>query len=240
MRLDEILKKIKFSDIPGTKVETNTITHLLLKKHQEVKLYQDSLALEEVLKKVQNPRVLHLATHGRLFPRLHERSSIKKLRSFAGSQAQAADILAVRNNPMMRSGLALSAVGTYTKEKEAYTSDKQIEDGFFTAYEAQNLILDGTELVVLSACETAQGDVVDGEGVYGLQRGFLAAGAKAVLMSLWKVDDLATRDFMISFYDTWLESGDKRAAFRKAQETLRADARFASPIDWGAFVLVGE
>jgi len=107
-----------------------------------------------------------------------------------------------------------------------------------TAYEATNLDLDSTYLVVLSACETGLGEIKNGEGVYGLQRGLAVAGARYVLMSLWKVDDFATRFLMEEFYGKWLEEEDIHDAFRDAQIELRKN--YPHPFYWGAFVLLGN
>lgn len=107
-----------------------------------------------------------------------------------------------------------------------------------TAYEASQLNLLNTELVVLSACETGLGEVQNGEGVFGLQRAFIIAGADAVLMSLWKVDDEATKEFMINFFNSWLEHNDKQLALKIAREAIKAKYKY--PYYWAAFVLIGE
>jgi hypothetical protein len=105
--------------------------------------------------------------------------------------------------------------------------------------EVAHLDLVGTELVVLSACDTGLGDVRGGEGVFGLQRAFIAAGAEAVLMSLWKVPDEHTLELMGLFYDKWLGGKSKRDAFAFAQQAMRKKYP-DKPYLWAGFVLVGE
>ena len=114
--------------------------------------------------------------------------------------------------------------------------DGTSENGILFAYEVANMLLDNTELVVMSACETGLGDVKNGEGVYGLQRAFQVAGVKTIIMSLWKVNDQATQLLMNSFYKNYLLTGNKQKAFRTAQLELRA--KFPEPYFWGAFVIV--
>ena len=133
-------------------------------------------------------------------------------------------------NSMIRSGIVLSGVKSLT--------DDSSEDGILTAYEATNLSLDSSQLVVLSACETGLGEIKNGEGVYGLQRGLKVAGAENILMSLWKVDDEATMQLMIDFYKSWLSGTEIHAAFKQAQLSLRKN--FQNPFYWGAFILSGK
>ncbi len=132
-------------------------------------------------------------------------------------------------NPMIRSGLVMAGVSLEDKART--------EDGILTAYEATSLNLDRTSLVVLSACETGLGEIRNGEGVYGLQRAIIVAGANNLLMSLWKVDDEATALLMGAFYSNWTE-GENQSAFRKAQVALRE--KYPAPYYWGAFIMLGK
>jgi CHAT domain-containing protein len=111
-------------------------------------------------------------------------------------------------------------------------------EGVLTAYEAMSLNLDQTDMVVLSACETGLGEIMVGEGVYGLQRAFQIAGAKVVVMSLFKVSDNVTRELMQTFYEKWLvQNYDKRVAFLESKKEIRK--RHPKEKHWGSFVMVG-
>ncbi len=114
------------------------------------------------------------------------------------------------------------------------------QDGFLRLHEVYNLKLPA-ELVVLSACQTGLGKEIKGEGLVGLTRGFMYAGAARVAASLWKVDDAATRDLMGSFYRRMLvDKLRPAAALRQAQIEMWKSKRWSEPYNWAAFVLQGE
>lgn len=229
-----ITAEYAFKPLPATKHEVEEIGADLNAKGWNVTIYIGVNALEEQVKKIQSPRVLHIATHGFFAQDLQEDGKV----NFMGMDSRA-----VKENPMLRSGLAFAGAET-TRTDTTRGQVSGIDDGILTAEEAQYLHLDSTELVVLSACETGLGEIVNGEGVYGLQRAFRAAGAKSVLMSLWKVDDLATETLMKNFYKHWLDDGlNKHDALWQAKLDLRNDKnhpQWALPYYWGAFVLIGE
>jgi CHAT domain-containing protein len=126
------------------------------------------------------------------------------------------------------SGLVLSLVDERGKE----------QNGFLGLEDIYNLNL-SADLVVLSACETGLGKEIQGEGLVGIARGFMYAGASSVVASLWKVDDLATAEFMKVFYKGMLQAGlGPAAALRQAQ--IAISKRWPSPYFWAGFVLQGE
>jgi CHAT domain-containing protein len=197
-------------------------------KQKKIKFieYTGADASEEVIKEAKSPKFLHIGTHGFFFGEKEVRSDI----GFIGTEQQR-----YFQNPLHLSGLYLAGANESIRRTPCYEG---MDDGILTAYEVMNLNLDNTELVVLQACETGLGNVKNGEGVYGLQRAFLTAGAKSVLMSLWKVRDGATVEFMEQFYQLWLDGKDLRTAYKKAVEFMKVKYQF--PYYWGAFVLVGE
>ena len=218
--------------LPGTKEEVDAISGLYGSFGKTTGSYLWEEALEEQVKVLESPKVLHIATHG-FFQ--EDGSWLVKKASAPGEMLAAGGRPMRRSrHPLMQSGLLLAGCEDTLNGQAA---DKgELEDGILTAYEAMSLDLDNTDLVVLSACETGRGEILNGEGVYGLQRAFQVAGAKAVIMSLWKVDDEATKDFMITFYRNYLSGGDSRAAYLETVREMRE--QHERPFYWGAFVYV--
>ena len=213
-----------FTNLPGARQEIIEIDEITSAKGWKNKTYLGPTAIEEVIKNLYNPKVLHIATHG-----------------FFSEDLKAAEReLGVSvSNPLFRSGLMLAGAGATIYDRfNGNEIPPGVEDGILTAYEAMNLNLDKTDLVVLSACETGLGEIINGEGVYGLQRAFRVAGADAVLISLFKVDDAATKVLMTCFYEEWLKLGNKQQAFKAAQLKFREE--YPEPYFWGSFILSGE
>ncbi len=228
-RTADSLDRYMLTDLPGTKKEVETIEGILKSRGWETRTHLGDDALEEAVKAVSSPRVLVISTHGYF---LEDVQRAKEEGMLLGMQAER-----VIENPLLRSGLMLAGAQR-TLSNDSSARSLKADNGILTAYEAMNLDLDNTELVVLSACETGLGEVKNGEGVYGLQRAFQVAGARTIIMSLWKVGDEATRELMTAFFNNWLSGMTKQEAFNKAQ--LQLKTKYPEPYYWGAFVMVGE
>ena len=215
-----------FTPLSGTVDEAKALKTLL--KLKEENLLTQSEATEARLKQVHSPRILHVATHG-FFLKDNE-IPVAALRPVAFSQDQRA--ITLGENPLLRSGLALAgANGRRSGEND---------DGILTAAEVAQMDLRGAQLVVLSACETGLGDVQNGEGVYGLRRALVLAGAETQVASLWKVADDATKDLMVEYYQRLLKGEGRSAALREAQRTMMKDPARSHPYYWAAFVPIGN
>jgi CHAT domain-containing protein/Tfp pilus assembly protein PilF len=211
-----------FKRLEGTAEEAKALKTLL--QLDAAHVLTGDQATEARLKGLHGPRILHLATHGFF---LGDRDSVFRPAGFtAGTQDAAGE------NPLLRSGLALAGANA----RRSGTTD----DGILTASEAAQLNLVGTQLVVLSACETAVGAVQTGEGVYGLRRALVLAGAQAQIASLWKVADSATQALIVDFYRRLLKGEGRSPALRAAQEALLADPRYRHPYFWAAFIQIGD
>lgn len=207
--------------LPGTEKEVDLVSDLLENEGWDVRKYLGVEATEDVIKQVNDVTLLHIATHG--FFDDKPRSKKKQFGLFDD------------DNPLERSGLLTQGGGEVLL---AATDNYNILNGVLTAYEAMNLNFDKTELVVLSACETGRGEIEQGEGVFGLQRSFLVAGADALVMSLFQVSDEVTQKLMVEFYKYWLAGRSKREAFNAAQLTIRNE--YPDPIYWGAFLMIAK
>jgi CHAT domain-containing protein len=207
---------VAFPRLPGTRLEGERIGNRL-----RVQPWLGAQALDPRLKQLKSPWLLHVATHGYS---LSDRQSVEaELDPRRGMEGPGLDRLTASAgpNPMRRSGLALAGSENWRRGELA---PEEIEDGLLMAEEVAQMDLRGTEMVVLSACEAGMDDLLHGEGVFGLRRGFLLAGARSLVMSLWKVDDLATVLLMDRFYENLLEGGQSRSeALREAQRYLRRD-----------------
>lgn len=214
----------EWTDLPGTEREVDELNKLLKDKGWVSEEYMEDAASEDKVKAINSPRIFHIATHG-FYAKTESASAQEELTS---NEAMLAE------NPLMKSGLLLTGAGDIlAKTKYNYN----VESGVLTAYEAMSLNLDKTDLVVLSACETGLGEISNGEGVYGLQRAFLVAGAKVLIMSMFKVDDEATQKLILNFYKKWLTTGNLRQSFIDAKRELRL--QYPEPIYWGAFMMIG-
>ena len=217
---------MKAKPLPATKTEVENISTTLKSKDWKVNSFLSDDSSETNIKKQQSPRILHIATHGYFFENIPMEKDENR---FLGMDRQQ-----VVQDPMLRSGLLLAGANK-TLKGEPTTG----ENGLLSAAEASLLDLRETELVVLSACETGKGEVKNSEGVYGLRKAFSDAGAQNIIMSLWKVDDKVTQEFMSRFYEIWLnEKTSIRESFNKTQ--LEIKAKYPQPYYWGAFILVGE
>lgn len=207
-------KRFGFNPLPYSEKEVNEIAAILKQKKWQKQVFVHDKASESVLYQLNAPTILHIATHG-----------------YAPSQIQK------EGNPLLQSGLYFAGAKT-TLESDSLSLDNLQNDGILSAYEAATLNLQGTELVVLSACETALGELRSGEGVYGLQRAFKIAGANTLIMSLWKVADAPTQQFMTSFYKELATGKTAYTALREVQ--IRLLKQGVATKDWGGFVLIGE
>lgn len=217
-----------WSRLPGTEQEGRRVASLL-----STGVISGADASASTLQHLQSPLLLHIATHGFF---LADQDS-KTAGSMMSVEDSAPPLKALQQeNPQLRSGLVLAGAN----QIKANPAD----DGYLTAAEAVMLNLKGTEMVVLSACSTGQGDIRTGEGVYGLQRALTVAGARSTLLSLWKVDDEATAEFMERFY-TRLKAGESRSdALAATQKEFRdgtaGNRQWRDPYYWAAWQLVGD
>ncbi len=225
---------MRWTRLAGTAQEAAAIAPLL----PTVRTLLGPAATESAVKSAHAPAILHIATHGFFLEDLPARGSAGS----RGAQLMGDDLGEVPRpnampaggqlggNPLLRSGLILAGIGA---------GSPGANDGALTALEVTALDLWGTALVVLSACSTGRGEIQNGEGVFGLRRAFAMAGAQSLVLSLWDVDDDATRALMVAFYTNLLAGSSRAEALRAAKRSLLATPQWAHPNFWAAFIASG-
>lgn len=218
----------EFRFLPGSEKELISIQGFVKSKNMRTEVFRGIQATEEAFKSLSgknSPEILHIATHGFFFP---DPKDTKKEDKLGG-----ASVFRQSDNPLIRSGLALAGANNAWKGKPI----PGVEDGILTAYEVSNMYLPNTKLAVLSACETGLGDIQGSEGVYGLQRAFKMAGVENLVMSLWKVPDTETAEFMQEFYKNLFARQTISDAYYHAQTIMKNKYR-NEPYKWAAWVLI--
>jgi len=209
------LASLAWPALPGTGEEAVEVE----KTMRGMTIYRGAQATEGTLKAVHGPKILHLATHGFFLP------------DEPAPTADAAAPPSAYENPLLRSGLAFAGANKLSSGSD---------DGILTAMEATGLDLWGTKLVVLSACETGAGKVTNGDGVYGLRRALVIAGAESLVMSLWQVDDVATKELMTGYYKRLKAGKPRSSALRDVQLEIGGRTEYAHPYFWASFLPAGD
>lgn len=220
-----------------TKEEVDIIGEELSKANWKCVLDSAAMGTEESFKALSGREIgcLHISTHGFYYTQEDADNARYKFMLIDNNMVSAED------KALTRSGLVMSGANHILEDEEL---PDNVEDGILTAKEIADVDLRGLDLVVLSACQTGLGDIAQGEGVFGLQRGFKKAGVNSILMSLWEVDDKATQILMTQFYRNLLSGQSKRQSLLNAQKNLReyrnanGEQCYNSPKYWAAFVLL--
>lgn len=212
-------KRGSWKNLSHTKTEVDKISELMSSKGLVIEKYSGTEATESKIKKslasTKSPKVLHFATHG-----FFDTDDIFKVASDNANNGT--------ENALLNSGIVLA---------NANKDGRQGQDNMLTSSEITAFELDDTELVVLSACESGLGNVSENEGVYGLQRAFKIAGTEYLIMTLWEVDDTKTKDFMVSFYQNYLNKElSVIEAFNATQDEMKS--RFYDPESWAGIILL--
>jgi CHAT domain-containing protein len=239
---------ISFTDIPGTENEAKILADLLKKETWSVSEFYQADAKKEYLLKLNKPEILHLATHGFFLNNINSSPNLPDARGMKiSSNANESSINSAFGNididSMRASGLALSgAQSTIDYWLKGKVIDAE-NDGILTADDIASLDLDGTWLATLSACDTGVGEAKSGEGVFGLRRAFMIAGAQNLLMTLWPVSDEVTPKIMADFYKEALATHDAAGSLARVQREWLVKLRkekglMAAVRDVGPFAMV--
>lgn len=238
------LGQVVFSPLLYAKQELEAICEIMGRGRSEI--YTGKKALEEILMNSPGPEIVHLATHGFFLKGQNVSAPGSRgwqevqLPSMAGDEVERIQRKINVENPLLRSGILLAGA-----KRSLLTGDTGTNDGIVTAEKILGLNLHGTKMMVLSACDTGLGEIRTGEGVFGLRRAFTQAGAKSLVMSLWKVPDRETKELMVRFYRN-IKSGkmNRCQALRQAaldqMDIVKKRHGSPKPRYWGAFVFMGQ
>jgi CHAT domain-containing protein len=238
-------RSMQFEPLPGSYAEVRALSELWAPRSgtaaaPDTLLLTGTAASEASFKAfAPGSRVVHLATHGFYVGDRCDVVARQPLTSKTPDSDPVTSSFTV-DRPVLVSGLALAGAN----RREEAGLDREVEDGIVTAEEIASLDLRSVEWIVLSGCETALGDLRDGEGVLGLRRAFRIAGAQALIMSLWRVEDEATRVWMEELYRARAQGRSTAEAVRLASlrrvEAARSEGKSTHPLFWGAFVAAGD
>ncbi|WP_238178440.1 CHAT domain-containing tetratricopeptide repeat protein [Calothrix sp. 336/3] len=220
---------LKYGSLAATSAEGKEIKKIF----PNTNVITGKKATEAAIKQLKAPNILHLATHGFFLPDKEVKPVAQGINDF-NSQLNQPQYLNLEN-PLLRSGLALAGFNS-RQNKQSNNTD----DGVLTALEVAGLNLKGTQLVVLSACETGLGDVKTGDGVYGLRRALVIAGSQTQLLSLWLVDDDGTKDLMVKYYEKVKAGKGRHEALRETQLEFLNNPNYQHPYYWASFIPSGN
>ena len=231
----------RYNYLPGTLAEVENIKASFEESHRQAGMLTGADATETSVRSLSSraPEILHIATHG-----FYYTEKEKRMMDIRKSLMQNEGLLGAaekEDKALTRSGLLLAGANKTLKGASVPMDE---DDGILTAQEISKLDLRGTDLVVLSACETGKGDINQGEGVFGLQRGFKKAGVGTIVMSLWKVNDTATEMMMTQFYKNLCAGKGKYEALHAAQKHVReykdeeGEKIFDDPLYWAGFIIL--
>lgn len=208
-------RDLRLGPLPGAEAEANALERFAREQGWKCETLLGAAAREQRLMGVHRPYILHLATHGFFLPPPMAAVPVSKA---GGAPAPVGPPPSAQwLNPMRRSGLALAGAGATLEAWAAGLTPNTGDDGIVTAEEVSTLDLHGTWLVVLSACESGNGEVRAGEGVLGLRRGFALAGARHLLLTLWPVGDEEISALILDFYARAQKLGDPARALAETQ-----------------------
>ena len=235
---DSLSLRNSFEPLYNTKVEISEIGETLKKGDISVSMYSDTYGTEESFKGLSGKgmNIIHLATHG-MYIGASEAESKKKNTNLSFIQLDDYDNGLIQEDKSLTRSFLVMSGGNMLPDHTIIPEN--MEDGILTALEISKMDLRGLDLVVLSACQTALGDI-DNEGVYGLQRGFKKSGANTILMSLDKVDDEATKILMTEFYKNLMSGKKKLQSLKDAQKYLREvdNGKYNKPEYWASFIML--